>query len=507
MRGLIDKRMRSPNVNPIRRRLHRQLFLLLCIPVAAPPAVASLPQAVGATGLSPDSLERMAENATTAVVVVRAETTAGPRQGSGFLVDPSGTIVTNFHVVRQARSASVVLASGDVYDRVELRASDERRDLAILQIHGYGLPTLPLGNSDSVRVGSPVIAIGSPLGLQNTVSTGIVSGRREREGFRLLQVTAPSSPGSSGGPVLSTHGDVIGVAVSQLRDGQNLNFAVPINYVRGMLAHLGEGPATALAPSSAGALMAADARPRGVGLALDFSDFEGYRLETQGPVGTGRWRRSWISYRRIETLGSDEPRIERYEESETIQYGSGFETPAPVERSRSRAIALADGLRPLSAQGEVSWRTLQNGWRSVAYDLRFDEGRVRGTITDSIGARREVSQELPTGAILRPMRDLAFGALASDSLSGRSVEFATYDPRTARLETDRYDVIGKTTIGVLGQTHAALRAELASGLSNSTAYFRFKAPHVLLRRDGEGGESMEEAVRIEPLTPSGGDGG
>src|SRR5690606_21748222 len=176
------------------------------------------------------SLEALAERVTKAVVLIDGRTASSSRQGSGFLIDSSGLTLTHQHVSRDAQGPRVKLASGDVYDRVRILAHDERRDIAVIQIEGFALPTLPLGNSDSVRIGAPVVLVGSPLGLENTISTGIVSGRRqEPEGFQLLQVTAPASRGSSGGAVLSTSGEVIGIAASQLLSGQNLNFAVPIN--------------------------------------------------------------------------------------------------------------------------------------------------------------------------------------------------------------------------------------------------------------------------------------
>src|SRR5262249_28973366 len=110
------------------------------------------------------------------------------------------------------------------------------RDLAVLRIEGVDLQELPLGNSDQVKPGEEVLLVGAPRGLEQTVSTGIVSALRILEnGNKVIQTTAPASPGSSGGPLLSRNGDVIGVMTFTLVNGQNLNFAVPINYVRGIL--------------------------------------------------------------------------------------------------------------------------------------------------------------------------------------------------------------------------------------------------------------------------------
>lgn len=156
--------------------------------------------------------------------------------GTGFLVRSSGVIVTNRHVVDDVYPIAVKMSDGDVYTKVELVADDERRDIAVLKIQGFGLPTVPLGDSGVVGVGDEVVVIGNPLGLDRTVSTGIVSAIRDSgDGYKYIQITAPISPGSSGSPVFGSNGTVIGVATAGMRSGQNLNFALPINYVRPLI--------------------------------------------------------------------------------------------------------------------------------------------------------------------------------------------------------------------------------------------------------------------------------
>jgi hypothetical protein len=179
----------------------------------------------------------IAKRATPAVVVIRAETVDGSTTGSGFIVDPSGTIITNLHVIRGAKAAAVKLASGDVYDQVRIRAFDERKDLAIIQVSGFGLPVLPLGNSDTLQPGQNVVLVGNPLGLEASVSSGIVSGIRTTEaGFTIIQTDAAANPGNSGGPMIAANGEVVGVLTFKLKGAESLNFVVPINYARGMLA-------------------------------------------------------------------------------------------------------------------------------------------------------------------------------------------------------------------------------------------------------------------------------
>jgi hypothetical protein len=159
-------------------------------------------------------------------------------QGTGFLVSKDGRIVTNYHVIKGASSAVVKLPDGAFYEVDGVMAFDKTRDLAIVKAHGQNFRVVSLGNSDRVQVGEGVVAIGSPLSLESTVSSGIVSGIRniEDEGGKFLQITAPISPGSSGGPLFNMSGEVIGITTLYLKGGENLNFAIPINDVRRLLA-------------------------------------------------------------------------------------------------------------------------------------------------------------------------------------------------------------------------------------------------------------------------------
>jgi hypothetical protein len=472
------------------------------LPVAASPSAWSF-----AAGFDPDTLEKLAARATAAVVLIDVQTPGGGRQGSGFLVTPDGRILTNHHVIRDAESARVKLASGDVYDRVSILGADERRDIAILQISGFDLPTLPLGNSDSVRIGAPVVAIGSPLGLENTVSTGIISGRRqEPEGYQLLQISAPASSGSSGGPVLSRTGDVVGIAVSQKRGGQNLNFAVPINYARGLLGQLGPEPLAVLFPTSPAdtsrqEIARPEPTPKAVNRDFDFdlSGFGGYSVQMMGTEGDASVRTSRVTVRLIETVGTGEPLIERYVEGTTTEPTGSFGTPRIVRRARSRTIATAGGLRPISARGEIAWWTDQ-GWSRSEYDLRFEGYRVRGVIRDSTGRVQELDRELPEGIVLRELRDVTFGVLASDSLIGRSIELMTFDAATGAETTDRYDIEEAVSVELAGQSWDALRVNLASDLSNTEVLFRRDDPRLPLRfrrPDDWGSLLVMEAVDVD----------
>lgn len=156
--------------------------------------------------------------------------------GSGFIVSSTGVIITNYHVIENAYPIIVKLTNGDIYDKIFVVDADKRRDIAILKIKAFGLPIVTLGNSDNIKVGEKVIVIGNPKGLENSISDGLLSAVRESGlGYKMYQMTAPISPGSSGSPVFNDKGEVIGIATSSLVEGQNLNFCVPINYARGAI--------------------------------------------------------------------------------------------------------------------------------------------------------------------------------------------------------------------------------------------------------------------------------
>ncbi|MBL5981319.1 serine protease [Petrotoga sp. 9T1HF07.CasAA.8.2] len=164
--------------------------------------------------------------------------------GSGFIFDKRGYILTNYHVIDSAEKISVSLPNGKDYD-AELVGGDEDLDLAIIKISAdEDLPTLPLGDSDKIRIGEDAIAIGNPLGLQNTVTAGVISAtnrsipKPDGNGnyVDLIQTDATINPGNSGGPLLNIHGEVIGINTAIAVDPQlgsvNIGFAIPINIAK-----------------------------------------------------------------------------------------------------------------------------------------------------------------------------------------------------------------------------------------------------------------------------------
>jgi serine protease Do len=174
----------------------------------------------------------IAERSLPSVVLIR-----GPdRIGTGFIIWQDGRIATNLHVIYGARDLEVELPGGRVVRGIEVMATDEAHDLAVIRVPVRDLPALDLGDSDTARPGQRVVAIGHPLGLGDTVSDGLISAvRTVGPGTKVLQISAPIAQGSSGGPVFDDKGAVLGVAFLVSREGQNLNFAIPVNYLKPLL--------------------------------------------------------------------------------------------------------------------------------------------------------------------------------------------------------------------------------------------------------------------------------
>jgi S1-C subfamily serine protease len=173
------------------------------------------------------------------VTIVMANDDKPIAQGTGFLVTADGAVVTNYHVIAMGNVALVKFADGSISPVDGVLTSNKVRDLAIIKIHSKTLPILTLGNSDQMQIGEEVVAIGNPLGLELTVSNGILSGVRtdEKAGGKFLQITAPITHGSSGGPLFNMMGEVVGITTLGFEGSGNLNFAIPINDAKRLLSN------------------------------------------------------------------------------------------------------------------------------------------------------------------------------------------------------------------------------------------------------------------------------
>jgi S1-C subfamily serine protease len=171
-------------------------------------------------------------------------------QGSGFIIDDSGLILTNAHVVDNADKVTVTLKDGRSF-KGEVRGTDEITDLAVVRINPQGekLPVAVLGNSSSIQVGDWAIAVGNPVGLDNTVTLGIIStiGRSAAKAgipdkrIDFIQTDAAINPGNSGGPLLNAQGEVIGINTAIRADAMGIGFAIPIDRAKELQATLEAG--------------------------------------------------------------------------------------------------------------------------------------------------------------------------------------------------------------------------------------------------------------------------
>jgi len=192
------------------------------------PALPSLPKQKEE---SVESLPSLIKRIKPSTVIIFAYDDKGEflQLGSGFFISQNGDVITNYHVIQGASSAEIKTANEKTYPITYIVAGDAQNDLIRLSVNIPSQDVYPLSLSKTIpEVGERIIVYGSPLGLENTVSDGIVSAIRDIPDYgRIIQITAPISPGSSGSPVLNLQGEVIGIATFQMIEGQNLNFAIP----------------------------------------------------------------------------------------------------------------------------------------------------------------------------------------------------------------------------------------------------------------------------------------
>ena len=187
--------------------------------------------------VSAQTAPEIAEKALAATVYLEMQDSKGVPLGfgSGFFVGDN-LIATNYHVIEgAARGSAKLVGQFSTYTIEGVTATDKTNDLALLKVTVSGIKPLPLGNSSDVKIGETVYVAGNPKGLEGTFSNGIISSRRDPYAKERLQMTAPISPGSSGGPVLNSKGEVIGISFMTLVGGQNLNFAIPSRYLTELL--------------------------------------------------------------------------------------------------------------------------------------------------------------------------------------------------------------------------------------------------------------------------------
>lgn len=155
--------------------------------------------------------------------------------GSGFFISNDGYALTNYHVVKNFPVMTATTWDGGIYEINTICDIDKELDIALIKVDGSNFKALTLGNSDKVKQGQDIFTIGSPRGYDNTISEGIVSSvNRDIEGVPYIQISAPISPGNSGGPLVNVQGEVVGINTLSVTHAQNVNFSLPINFAKSL---------------------------------------------------------------------------------------------------------------------------------------------------------------------------------------------------------------------------------------------------------------------------------
>jgi S1-C subfamily serine protease len=196
----------------------------------------------------PLTAQDIVKRSSPAIVRVEAQGPEGEQFGTGFIVDKSGVVATNFHVIQGTSDIKIKLHDGTLFPVEHVLNIDVGRDLVIVKFKPEkAMPTLRIGDSNKVATGEKIVAIGNPLGIfEQTVSEGLISSIREicsqkdvdsnnpqcPHELHLLQISAPISQGSSGGPLFNQVGEVVGITTAIIAQGQLINFAMPANYLK-----------------------------------------------------------------------------------------------------------------------------------------------------------------------------------------------------------------------------------------------------------------------------------
>lgn len=222
---LLAKRAKPPAA-PVKRPTYVVIEQTVSVPAAPAPNLPS----TAANTVNPETLYAAA--APSVVVVESLNATGQPySRGSGVVIGPQ-TVITNCHVIN--RAINVKVRSGATEFSATSGTSDTYLDLCILQVEGLSVPEVRRGSAKTLQVGQTVYAIGAPQGLDRTLSQGLISALRETPDGTVIQTSAAISPGSSGGGLFDAEGRLIGITTFQTKLGQNLNFALPVDWLETM---------------------------------------------------------------------------------------------------------------------------------------------------------------------------------------------------------------------------------------------------------------------------------
>lgn len=401
-------------------------------------------------------------------------TVVGPEGiGSGFAIQPHGNVVTNHHVVKGQSALVVIFPSGEKRSVARIVAQDAARDLAVLQVIGAPSVRVVLGDSSNVQVGERVVTIGSPQGLSQTVTDGIISQIRSLRGVTLLQTTAPISPGSSGGPLFNQRGEVVGITTFRLRESQNLNFAVGVDELRKLLGEPARARPGILPPDI----------PRRERAAPEFQPPSGFSIHFwNGYVVSVKWYRdtgSAIEYEQgggsITIPRSLVARIVHNEDGKVVEVSQISPREAP-------------GTSHQAARGRTSWEAFLEGVRV---------GRA-GAHQEAIRHFDEATRLDPRSAAAYANRAIAYAILGRHSSALRDVsEAIRLEPQFAEAYRLRGEILGtqRDAVGALRDLDEAIRLAPGDPLSKAS---RAKV-HVHLGQYQRAIQDANEAIKLDKV--------
>ncbi len=412
--------------------------------------------------------------------------------GSGFVVRPNGVIVTNHHVVADAYFVDVQFPSGISYLVDAVIGLDLDADLALLRVDDTNLPTLEMAEGLLPPIGTQVFAIGNPLGLTNSLSEGVVSGHRTTNGgLSELQTTAAISAGSSGGPLLNSAGEVVGVTTQSLEGGQNLNFAVPVARVSRLLRE--RGTIKTLSSSNVGRLSGTDASTlEQVWQAIESSSYH-RALTLLGTLRAGQ-RQSvyyWaaVGYVHFE-LGNNELAVEAYKTALGI---------APHWPDNYFNLGLAYGRcgqREAAVSAFRSAAALDPGNPEILYTLGLTLTEM-GRLTEAIEALRPASRLTSDNVEILRSLGMAYALADQPAEAARSLEWAVLhgarDATTLWMLGVSYRCLGRYADAV-----SSLELALDADRHHAAARCALGAVYVRVGRYWDAIAALEMALRQEP---------
>ena len=374
-------------------------------------------------------LRRIIEVAKLSVFTVLARDSSGDviSKGTGFSVESNGILLTNAHVVEGAEEVSVRASNGGVFEVEGIAAIDTEHDLVALKIRAKDLPVLRIATEGSLEVGDSVVTVGSPFGLENTVTEGIVSGFRELDdesvnlSGTIIQFSAPVSSGSSGSPMFDRHGDVVGIVSAKISRGEGLGFAVPISDLNYLLNRIGETELMDIGQSGGGSRFSYKI-PKAI---LENAHYQDY-LEARD------------EFQELHTMDAAKKLVEQFPNSSLAHEMLGFSYLLNFQKASVNPLAKAIELAP-------------------------ENHRARCTYTEALSMFGEKSEYLDSMDSAITENPLNFSALLAKSSYFRM----SYEPNAAS-QSWRYARLALEIMPALPDVHISeIRAKISASSASS----------------------------------------